>query len=96
MVRPRAGVGEGVERGVQGNQSDDFVAGLVVEFLEGNLADDFMAEITLRPRWRRAHYAAEQEEQSKGQREESLTEPVYRLLFMTFLPSGRIEGHAGA
>src|SRR5215472_13035994 len=75
MIRPRAGAGERVERGVQGDQSDDFVAGLVVEFLEGDLADDLVTEITPSPRWGRVHHAAEQEEKSKGQREESLTEP---------------------
>src|SRR5262245_54086639 len=75
MIRPRAGVGEGVERGVQGDQSDDFVAGLVVQFLEGDLADDLVAEIAPRPRCGRVHHAAEQEEKPKWQREESLTEP---------------------
>src|SRR5215470_5839869 len=75
MVRPRTGIREGVERGVQGDQSDDFVAGLIVEFFEGDLADDLVAEIAPRPRWGRAYHAAEQEEKPKGQREESLTEP---------------------
>jgi len=75
MVRPRAGIREGVERGVQGDQPGDFVAGLIVEFVEGDLADDLVAEIAPGPRQRRVHHAAEQEEQSNWQREESLTEP---------------------
>jgi len=74
MVRPCAGVGEGVERGVQGDQSGDFVAGLIVEFLEGDLADDLVTEIAPRPRWRRVHHASEQEEKPNGHWEKSLTE----------------------
>jgi hypothetical protein len=45
MVRPRAGVGEGVERRVQGDQPDDFAAGRVVQFLERDLADDLVANV---------------------------------------------------
>src|SRR5215472_6255544 len=55
MVRPRAGIREGVERGVQGHQPDDFVAGLIVEFLEGDLADDLVAEVAPGPGGRGCH-----------------------------------------
>src|SRR5262245_14784176 len=98
MVRPRAGVGEGIERGVQGDQSDDFIAGLIVEFLEGDLADDLVTEIAPRPRWGRVrvHHAAEQEEQSKGQREERLTKPGGSTLVHDVPPSGATETHGRA
>src|SRR5215471_14075946 len=53
MIRPRTGIREGVELGVQGDQSNDFVAGAIVEFLEGDLADDPVPEITPCPSRRR-------------------------------------------
>jgi len=49
MVWPRTGIREGVERRVQGDQPDDFIAGLVVEFLQGDLADDLVAEVAPGP-----------------------------------------------
>ena len=42
MIRPRAGIREGVERRVERNQPDNLSPCLVVEFLKGDLADDLM------------------------------------------------------
>jgi hypothetical protein len=43
MIGPRTRVRERVEVRVQSDQSDDFVASPLVEFLEGDLADDSVA-----------------------------------------------------
>src|SRR5262249_1494850 len=49
MIGPRTGIRERVERGVESDQSDDFVAGLVGEVLEGDLADGSVAEVARGP-----------------------------------------------
>src|SRR5215467_2038170 len=59
VIGPGARVREGVERPVQGDQSDHLIAGRVVEFLQGDLADDLVAEIAPGPRatgWRDEGY----------------------------------------
>jgi len=45
MIGPGTGIREGVERRVQGDQPDDFIPGLFVEFVKSDLADDLVAEI---------------------------------------------------
>jgi len=47
VVRPRAGVREGVELLVERDQPDDLGSRLVVELLKGNLADDLVTEVAL-------------------------------------------------
>jgi len=52
VIRPRTSIWEGVERLIEGDQPDDLVAGLLVEFLKRDLADDLVAKVAPRPRGR--------------------------------------------
>jgi hypothetical protein len=49
VVRPRAGVREGVELLVERDQPDDLGSRLHVELLEGDLADNLVPEVAPGP-----------------------------------------------
>jgi hypothetical protein len=49
MVRPRAGIREGIKRLIQRDQPDNLGARLAVELLEGNLADNLVTEVAPGP-----------------------------------------------
>src|SRR5215472_4174428 len=53
VIGPCAGIREGVEGSIRGDQPDDLSSGLVGEFLEGDLADDLVAEVAPGPKWGR-------------------------------------------